>query len=240
MKMNLFCLPPAGSSASLYATWGKLTTDNITLIPVEYPGHGSLVRHPLITDPVELTQHIVEKIQSHGDQPFILFGHSVGAAMAWRVEQAIRNTNLHEQLQMLVISGRPELEFSSKMSPKRFLSREGLVSALRRYNAVPEELLANDDAMDFFLSILRSDFHLNDNMLNDSISQTDIPLLTFYGEDDPDIPEQAQMQAWQKHSSHWLGCYPLAGDHFFFHNPASLNSMIEKICTHATQLTTTA
>jgi surfactin synthase thioesterase subunit len=230
MKINLFCLPPAGSSTALFATWHQLVADNITIVPIEYPGHGTLVKQALTHSPEALTKHVVEKIQSYGDQPFILYGHSVGTAVAWRVEQAIRQTSLAGQLKLLVVSGRPELEYSSKMSAKRFLSREGLVRALCRYNAVPQELLQNDDAMDFFLTILRNDFHLNDNMLQDKIIQTNVPLMAFYGEDDPDIPSHQQMDAWQKHSTQWLGCTALAGEHFFFNNPESLKTMLNKIC----------
>lgn len=228
--MNLFCLPPAGSSASLYSGWKKLTTDNINLIPLEYPGHGTLVRQALIHDPDQLSRYILDKIQAYGDQPFALFGHSVGAALAWRVEQLLQQTPLQAQIKLLIVSGRPEMTFTKDMAPKRFLTREGLIKALKHYNGVPEELLQNDDAMDFFLTILRNDFHLNDNMLQDQVIKTNTPLMAFYGEDDPDIANHQQMEAWQNHSYQWLGCHALAGDHFFFNNPDSLQTMIHQIC----------
>lgn len=230
MTVNMFCLPPAGSSAAIYASWKKLVSEQVSIIPVEYPGHGALVKQPLVLDPDYLSHYILEQIQSYGDRPFMLFGHSVGAALTWRVEQLIRSSVLSRQLKLLVISGRPELEFTSQMALKRFLSREGLIDALRYYNAVPAECLQNPDIMDFFLTILRNDFHLNDNMLNDSIEITDTPVMAFYGESDPDIAGVEQMEAWQKHSRDWRGCYALEGDHFFFNRADSLDSMLEKIC----------
>lgn len=236
MKINLFCLPPAGSSASLYSSWNTLANNNINIIPIEYPGHGALVRQPLTHNPDELADLIVTKIKSHLDHPFMIFGHSIGAALIWRIENKIRQTPLKEQLKLLIISGRPESEFSSKMEPKRFLNRSGMINALKHYNAVPDELLQNEDAMDFFLNILRNDFHLNDNMLQDKISKTDTPLLVFYGKDDPDIPAPEQMLAWEKHSSQWLGCHPLPGGHFFFNDNSSLKTMIDKICLITSEL----
>ncbi|MGO1781531.1 MAG: thioesterase, partial [Moraxellaceae bacterium] len=55
------------------------------------------------------------------------------------------------------------------------------------------------------------------------------PLIVFYGIDDPDIEDEATMQAWQAHSEVFLGCHELAGDHFYFLNPSSLAQMLKKI-----------
>lgn len=237
MAINLFCLPPAGSSASLYTNWDKLTPDTINVIPVEYPGHGSLVRQPLIKEPEKLANVIASKIQTYGEQGFAIFGHSVGAALIWRVEEILRTSTLRKHLKLLIVSGRPESEFSSKMQPKRFLSKEGLIKALRHYNSVPLELLENEDAMAFFLTILRNDFHLNDMMLQDIIPKTDTPLLALYGKNDPDIPFDEQMQAWQKHSKNWQGCYSYSGGHFFFNENTSLMLMLDQISITISEVT---
>lgn len=230
MTINLFCLPPAGSSASLYSSWNKLTEESINIIPLEYPGHGTLVREKLIHDPDILAEALINKIMSHGDEAFAIFGHSVGAALLWRIERKIRETPLNERLKLLVVSGRPELEYTKNMAPKRFLTREGMIKALKHYNGVPAELLENQDAMDFFLTILRNDFHLNDMMLKDEINKTKIPLLAFYGKNDPDIASLDQMNAWQNHSYNWQGCYPLIGGHFYFNDRTTLQVMLERMC----------
>ncbi|KJZ13860.1 hypothetical protein TW85_11735 [Marinomonas sp. S3726] len=230
MTINLFCLPPAGSSASLYSSWNKLTQENINIIPLEYPGHGTLVRQKLIHDPEILTEALIHKIISYGDEAFAIFGHSVGAALLWRIEKKIRETPLNDQLKLLVVSGRPELEYTKNMAPKRFLTREGMIKALKHYNGVPAELLENQDAMNFFLNILRNDFHLNDMMLKDEIRKTKTPLLAFYGKEDPDIANLDQMNAWQNHSYNWQGCYPLTGGHFYFNDQTTLQVMLERMC----------
>lgn len=229
MTVHLFCLPPAGSSASLYSSWNKLTSEKIKVIPLEYPGHGTLVRQRLTHDPDTLAELMIEKIMSYDDKPFALFGHSVGAALLWRIEKKLRNTWLNQQLKLLIVSGRPELEFTKDMKPKRFLTREGLIRALRQYNGVPDELLENQDAMDFFLNILRNDFHLNDMMLEDKVSITNTPLMAFYGKDDPDIRSYEQMNAWQAHSHNWLGCNPLTGGHFYFNDEDQRQDLLNKI-----------
>ncbi|MGO2010735.1 thioesterase II family protein [Pseudoalteromonas sp.] len=238
MTINLFCLPPAGSSSTLYAPWKKQATNNITIIPVEYPGHGALAKQPLLQDPDTLAQHVVAEIESHQQRSFILFGHSVGAALLWRVIAAIEHTSLFKQLKMIIVSGRPAPSYTHKMPAKRLLSRSELINLLRRYNNVPSELFKNEDAMDFFLSILRNDLHLNDNMLQDSVEKINRPLLVFYGKDDPDISSHTHMLAWQEYTTQWLGCYPLAGDHFFFNDLSSRKAMLEQISASLSMLKT--
>ncbi len=47
----MFCLPPAGSSASIYHPWKKQISDNIRIIPIEYSGHGIKINESLIDEP---------------------------------------------------------------------------------------------------------------------------------------------------------------------------------------------
>ncbi|NMM39610.1 thioesterase II family protein [Pseudoalteromonas arctica] len=237
MTINLFCLPPAGSSAALYTAWKKQVTNDITIVPVEYPGHGALAKQPLLHDPDILAHHIITEIKSHPLSPFMLFGHSVGAALLWRVIAAIEHTPLFKQLKMIIVSGRPTHSYTRKMPAKHLLSRAGLINLLRHYNNVPSELFQNEDAMNFFLAILRNDLHLNDNMLQDRVKKINRPLLVFYGKDDPDIPSHSHMLAWQEYTTQWLGCYPLAGDHFFFNELSSRKAMFDKIAAAVSKLT---
>lgn len=39
-KVNLFCLPCAGGSATFYSKWNKLIDSSIEVIPIELKGRG--------------------------------------------------------------------------------------------------------------------------------------------------------------------------------------------------------
>lgn len=228
-EFNLFCLPSAGSSAAMYYAWKQLVPDSLNVIPIEYPGHGAKVAEALVNQPDKLAQEIAQTILNTPLKPFILFGHSMGAALLWHVEGYLKKSQHYHNLKLMIVSGRPEHSHIRDMPHKHTLSRDALKEQLKRYNGTYQEILDNDEILDFFLVILRNDFHLSDIMLADIVEKTSVPLVAFYGKDDPDIPQQNMMDSWALHSTQWLGSHAFKGDHFYFNNTETLIKLLEKI-----------
>ncbi|MFT4020489.1 MAG: alpha/beta fold hydrolase [Acinetobacter sp.] len=220
--VNMFCLPPAGSSSSIYHTWNKHIPSGIKVIPLEYPGHGKKIQQALTHDPNTLAQILADEIKTYGNHPFILFGHSVGASVLWRIEQLLKTENIYNNLILLAVSGRPAPSYLKEMSRKSILTDQELINELKTYNNFPNEILNNPDALAFFLNIIKNDFMLSDHMLNDHINITEKPLLSLYGKDDPYINHHDMMEKWQDFSTNWLGAYAVEGDHFYFLDPSIL------------------
>lgn len=228
-QYNMFCLPSAGSSASIYYSWKKRVAETIRIIPIEYPGHGSKIKQPLLDNPDSLAQHIANEIQCYPAQPFILFGHSVGGGLIWKVWHYLKDTPIRQQLKLMVISSRPEHASIQHLRYKHQLPDLQIIEELKRYNHFPDEILNNPEALQFFLKIIRNDFYISDQLLTEKISTTDVPVMAFYGKADPDIPNQAMMDAWQQHTETWLGSIALEGDHFYFFQQQVLEQVLEKI-----------
>nr|WP_258865270.1 hypothetical protein [Moraxella catarrhalis] len=55
-------MPPAGSSASIYANWKKTIDSRINVVPIDYPGHGSKMNEPLLKD----SNYLANKISKYG------------------------------------------------------------------------------------------------------------------------------------------------------------------------------
>lgn len=228
-QYHMFCLPPAGSSASIYHSWKKQISDHIVIIPIEYSGHGIKINEPLIDDPDLLAMQIVNEIQAYSDTSFILFGHSVGGGLIWKVLNHLSEKDMLDQLKLIVISSRPEHHHIQHMRYKHELTDEKIIDELKRYNNFPDEILNHPDALKFFLNIIRNDFHLSDRLLSESIHKTEVPVVAFYGKQDPDIPDKTMMDAWQQHTENWLGSIEFEGDHFYFLNAEIRVKMLEKI-----------
>ncbi|WP_445115298.1 thioesterase II family protein [Acinetobacter sp. WZC-1] len=234
---NMFCLPPAGSSASIYHSWKKIEVKNICIQPIEYSGHGLKINEPLLDDPDLLARQIVEEIQHYAELPFILFGHSVGGGLIWKVLHVLETSSMLHQLKLIVISSRPEHGYIQHMRYKHELTDKKIIDELKRYNNFPDEILNNPEALAFFLRIIRNDFYLSDQLLSEKLRKTEVPVMTFYGKNDPDIPDKIMMDAWQQHTDNWLGSVELEGDHFYFLNPAERIKMLEKISQTVEKLT---
>lgn len=226
---HMFCLPPAGSSASIYYPWKKMKSQYFDIIPIEYAGHGMKMQQALINNSDILAKNIVDEILTYQEKPFILFGHSVGGGLIWKVKDQLENLNKLYLLKMMVISSRPEHQYIQHIKDKRQFSDQEIISNLKRYNHFPDEILKHADALAFFLKIIRNDFLLSDQLLSENILKKSIPVLTFHGKDDPDIPDQKAMKAWQQHTEQWLGSIELEGDHFYFLNKEILDQLIEHI-----------
>ncbi|WHR57505.1 thioesterase II family protein [Acinetobacter haemolyticus] len=236
-QYNMFCLPPAGSSASIYYPWKKQISDNIRIIPIEYSGHGLKINEPLMNDPNLLAMQIANEIQAYPETAFILFGHSVGGGLIWKVLNYLNEKPVIDQLKLIVISSRPEHSYIQHMRYKHALTDKEIINELKRYNNFPDEILNNPEALTFFLRIIRNDFYLSSQLLGEKLSKTKVPVIAFYGKDDPDIPNKIMMDAWQQHTDNWLGSVELDGDHFYFLDPETRIKMLKKISQTVEKLT---
>ncbi|WP_111894462.1 thioesterase II family protein [Acinetobacter sp. MB5] len=237
--VNMFCLPSAGSSSSMYHSWNKYMPSGIKIIPLDYPGHGKKIRENLTHDPHQLAHQLCEEIKTFGNYPFILFGHSVGAAVMWRIENLLRTEDIYANLILLVVSGRPAPSYLKDMGKKSILNDDELINELKVYNNFPSEILNHPDALEFFIKIIKNDFMLNDNMLIDKIPLTQKPLLSIYGKDDPYIHHHTMMEEWDEYSSAWLGAHAVSGDHFYFLDHAILLDTLNIIYSHLLKILNT-
>lgn len=228
-KTQMFCLPPAGCSASIYKSWAKSIHSNLDTIPIEYPGHGLKMAMPLMEDVNELALHVADDMVEATNHPYVLFGHSLGGGLVWKVYEHLQKKNAVRHLKLIVISCRPELSFSQDIQNKHLLSQAELISVLKRYNYCSEELFNNTSAFAYFSKIIRNDFKLSDQLIQSKIEKINTPLMVVYGQDDPDIGHQNMMEAWKKYSSQWRGVTKISGDHFYFMKEQSLKELFESI-----------
>ncbi|WP_151753478.1 thioesterase II family protein [Acinetobacter soli] len=215
-KINLFCVPSAGSSASIVSTWDKISAENIKVIALEYPGHGRKIQQPLSHDPDFLAHQFSLEILDYGNTPCVLFGHSVGGSLIWEIEEKLKLINPDHNLILKIVSARPSPHYQSLIHHYSAMSDEQIIQELKLYNNFPYEILNNPSALEFFLRIIKNDFILSDNMMKKPILKSTVPLMSIYGKDDPYIKNHEIMQSWQDFSEQWLGAYQVHGDHFYF------------------------
>ncbi len=215
-KIHLFCVPSAGSSASIFAAWDKVSTDSIRVIALEYPGHGRKIQQPLSHDPDFLAAHFATEILAYGDVPYALFGHSVGASLIWHIEAKLKSLHAHHDLLLKIVSARPAPDFQQSIRHYGQMTDAQIIQELKLYNNFPDEILNNAHALNFFLPIIKNDFLLSDQMCCKAPNKSTAALISIYGQDDPYLDHPAVMDGWQKYSERWLGTYRCEGDHFYF------------------------
>ncbi|TDD12640.1 thioesterase II family protein, partial [Nonomuraea diastatica] len=84
----LFCLPYAGGSANVYQEW-PLEIHGAAVIPLQLPGRGNRFSEPPHHDMRALVDDLLTGVRTYLDRPFAIFGHSMGARIAYEVACAL-------------------------------------------------------------------------------------------------------------------------------------------------------
>ncbi|WP_431980139.1 thioesterase II family protein [Streptomyces qinglanensis] len=80
---RLLCFPHAGGGASAYGRWSGHTPESHELWAVQYPGREDRITEPTAENIPSLAQQIAFAVQWVATTPYVLFGHSMGAIVAY-------------------------------------------------------------------------------------------------------------------------------------------------------------
>jgi medium-chain acyl-[acyl-carrier-protein] hydrolase len=106
-ERRLFCFPYAGGAASLFFDWPKQFTQSTQVCPVELPGRGRRIRETPYRRIAPLVHSLFEGLLPYLDKPFVLFGHSVGALIAFEFCRIIHQQTQQIPLALFVSGSRP-------------------------------------------------------------------------------------------------------------------------------------
>lgn len=210
-RYSLYCFPFAGGSATYYMQWSKLFGDDIELVPIQLPGRGPRFEEACSTSIADSANEIVREIVQRPTRP-LLFGHSMGAILAYEVARLLRTTD--HSAAHLFVSARPA---PAQQRPRRRVSnlpRNEFVQLLRDYGSAPEEVLTNSELLDIILPMTRADFAMIEQYRRTPGPPLACPISAWCGTDDPDVPP-ASMCDWASETTEGVELFVRKGDHFF-------------------------
>lgn len=214
--MRLFCFPYAGGGASIYRDWLQLLPKEIEVCPVQLPGRENRgLEAPMCSLP-EIVQAVADEIGPLLNLPFALFGHSMGALLAYetarQLDRKYNKTPLH-----LFVSGHsaPHLPHSGRKLYS--LSDQELIHELRILRGTPEAILQNDELMVLLLPRLRADFQVCETYSFFRDNPIACPITALGGIEDHDV-SMDNLAAWGELTQKETELQLLSGDHFFLHN----------------------
>ena len=211
MIPQLFCLPYAGASASIYGRWRRMLPD-LDLRPVELPGRGRRFAEALQDDMPSLAHQLAEELSAEIGGPYALFGHSLGALLAFELAHALRELRCPAP-EALFASGtaapgrRDDREFIGEKSDAE------LVDHLRRLDGTADAVFAEPDLMRLTLPVLRADFRMCGRYRYRRRPLLACPIHVLAGRDDTATIEQ--LLAWGDESGPGFTLSLFDGGHFF-------------------------
>lgn len=214
MKKNIpvYCVPFAGGSAYSFSAWKNVTPKGLAFNGLELPGHGKRVREPLLTNYSDMVDDLMEQVEIPVDLPYVIYGHSLGALLAYHIVQRIQERG--DKLPMyLVVSGRrgPSVELTNREKYK--LPQKEFFNMLKRDSACPREVLEDPEMLEYFEPILRADYEASETYVHPETPMLRVPILAMVGDDEEATLEE--LKAWQVETSTPIVVKQFQGNHFF-------------------------
>jgi len=213
--MRLFCFAYAGGGASIFVPWIEALAPAYEVCPVQLPGRESRFAEPLLKDPLQAAELIAEAIAPMCEERYALFGHSLGAILAYEVAQRLRRRGVRKPERLIVSARRGALvPHNGHMSGH--LPNDQFKERLMELNGTPREFLDDPDLVKLLLPRVRQDFLLDEQYTpNETYEPLEFPISAFGGSEDTDVPEES-LRAWgaQTRNGFDMTVFPGA-DHFF-------------------------
>ena len=211
-RMRLFCLPNAGGGASAYRHWQGIMPADIEVCPVQPPGRENRILEAPFCSIEGLIEAIDAALGPMLDRPFALFGHSMGAAVAFEWAHRLRLARGLEP-RLLIVAARAAPQLPRTWPSMYDLPDDELKRRLRDLAGTPEGVLENEELMDLLLPLLRADFQIHDTYRPTTRPPLSCPIVAFGGHDDDAVPDES-LRRWSEVSAGRFDLQFLPGDHF--------------------------
>jgi surfactin synthase thioesterase subunit len=212
-RLRLLCFPYAGSGPSVFASWPRALPSDVEVCAVQMPGRERRLSEPPITDWDEAVERIVDGLRPWTGRPCALFGHSLGAIVAFEVARHLQR-QARSGLVHLFVSGcrAPHLPFGD--AAIHHLADEAFVGELKRLEGTPEALFESPELLELFLPLLRADLRLAETYACREGAPLGVPISAYAGlEDTQDTP--ARVAEWRAHTTSAFLAVTFSGGHFF-------------------------
>ncbi len=150
---TLYCFPHAGGAGGEYARWVAHTL-GLRLVAIQPPGRAHDLKQSALTSMPELVSEILAQVEF--TPPFALFGHSLGALVAFEVAKALQPEPLR-----LFVSSSPAPPLLAKSQSLHLLDDTELHAEIeRRWGPLPPATVSDKELLTAALACYRADLQV--------------------------------------------------------------------------------
>lgn len=208
---RVVCFPHAGGSASYFLPVAKALAPGAEVLAIQYPGRQDRRHEAGVTSIVDLAELIASVLPRWLDRPTVLFGHSMGATVAFEVARRLERTGAVPLA--LFVSGR--------VAPTRLRTESvhlrddaGLLAEVKKLSGTDERVFGDDELVRLILPALRSDYTAVETYRFEPGPRLDTPIHAHIGDTDPRVThDEATDWREQTNGRFTLRTYP--GGHFY-------------------------
>ncbi len=213
---KLFCIPYSGGSSSVYYKWKRLLHPSVTLCPLELAGRGRRMKEPFYDTVAQAAEDISTMIlaQLEPGEPYAIYGHSMGALLAYETYFALKARGAHEPEHMF-FSGRKAPHDEMEKSEYYKLPEEEFLKVVFHYGGNTREIMGNRELLDLFVPILRADFKIAELYeYREHPNKIQCECTVVNGRSDPSI-SKSRVVLWSELIEGYCQYRWISGEHFF-------------------------
>ncbi|MDQ1020031.1 thioesterase II family protein [Streptomyces afghaniensis] len=216
-RLRLYCLPHAGAGASAYRAWGGRLGDGIEVVPVQLPGREARFTEEPATTADEIADGICAALADRGDQHWALFGHSMGALIAYEV--AHRMSAANRPPAHLVVSGMTAPPLAARRGRPVAGARGDaeLIDRIRALGGTPDDVLRSAEMMELLLPVFRADYQVCDGYRFTPRPPLSVPVTALGGAADPGVPITG-LTGWRDLTTAGYAMRVFPGGHFYLND----------------------
>lgn len=209
--VGLYCFPHTGGAPGEYARWSD-DLPGVRVRALRPPGRGSRLYEPSYDRMEELVDAIVSAVVF--EYPFVFFGHSLGALMAFEVARSLRDHGkpLPERL---IASACPAPQLiCARPAPRHLLPDHELLAEIERESGpLPAEVRNDPQLLKISLTSIRADLKMLETYAYRPGDPFGYPINALAGADDR---ISVSMAGWRDHTTGHFDLRIFTGGHFYF------------------------
>lgn len=209
-RLRLVCFPHAGGSASFFCAWRERLPADIDLLAMQYPGREDRFNEAPSTSMAALAEGAAQALSEFADAPLALFGHSLGAALAYETALHLDNAGLPPRHLFVSAHPAPHLQRGGDLHRRDDVA---LLEDIRRQGGA-SELLEDADLRALFLPILRADYQVIETYRRAQPLALACPVDVLLGDRDGEASD-AEARGWDLAGRQRATVTRFPGGHFY-------------------------
>lgn len=210
----LVCLPFGGSGAAFFHPWAAFATEGLEVVPMRLPGRERLIDVEPYRSVKDAVDAFLEDLAGTLDgQDVVLFGHSVGAVLAYELAHRLAPS---VTVRHLFVSGSPgpstvrphEIRASVREDDDAFLAQVQVLSGH------VDQALFHPDLRELLLPALRADVTMHENYVPSTTEPLSAPITALRGTGD-ELVDADSVREWAEFTTGGFAAAEISGAHMY-------------------------
>ncbi|MFC9257529.1 thioesterase II family protein [Amycolatopsis thailandensis] len=221
-ETRLIAFPHAGGSASAYRSLSAALSPTVEVHTAQYPGRQDRMDEPVIGDLHVLAERLVDVVAAI-PKPFALFGHSMGAILAFEIARRLEARGLVPAA--LFVSARRGPDIFKERS-HHLADDDTFLAEVSRLGGTDASIFDDPDIRALALPALRGDYKAVETYRYRPGPDVTCPIVALAGDSDP-VLELPDAENWREHTTGTFEMDVFQGGHFFV--DANLDAVAARI-----------